>query len=65
VVRRGRPAPTPYPNLVGSRLVYLLGGRAAYYVGPIVITGQRQATTIGLTEQQLHQVHGLLQLCRS
>jgi hypothetical protein len=52
-------------NPVGSRLVYLLGGRAARYVGPIVITGQRQATLNGLTEQQLEQLRGLLQLCRS
>jgi hypothetical protein len=51
-------------NPVGSRLVYLLGGRAAHYVGPIVITGSRHGDTIGLTEAQIDQLLGLLSHCR-
>jgi hypothetical protein len=52
-------------NPVGSRLVGLLGGRAAAYVGPIVITGNQRNTTVSLTEQQIEQLLAALQLCRS
>ncbi len=56
---RRRPA-----NPAGSRLVLLLGGRAAVYVGPIVVTGAQDATTVSLTQQQLDQLLADLQLCR-
>jgi Domain of unknown function (DUF3846) len=51
-------------NPVGSRLVLLLGGRAAAYVGPIVITGNRRNTTVSLTEEQIDQLLAALQRCR-
>jgi hypothetical protein len=51
-------------NPVGSRLVLLLGGRAAAYVGPIVITGNRRDTTVSLTTEQIEQLLAALQLCR-
>ena len=45
-------------NPVGSRLVLLLGGRAAAYVGPIVVTGVRGANTVSLSQEQLDQLLG-------
>lgn len=54
-----------HPNPIGSRLVFLLGGRAEHYVGPIVITGSRRSTTVSLTEEQIDRLLGLLSLCRS
>ncbi len=51
-------------NPVGSRLVLLLGGRAAAYVGPIVVTGVRGANTVSLTQDQLDQLLADLQAVR-
>jgi len=51
-------------NPVGSRLVLLLGGRAAAYVGPIVVTGVRAANTVSLTQDQLDQLLADLQALR-
>lgn len=51
-------------NPVGSRLVHLLGGRPALYVGPIIITGNHGTTTVSLTAQQVEQLLAALQLCR-
>jgi hypothetical protein len=56
---RRRPA-----NPVGSRLVLLLGGRAAGHVGPIVVTGLRRGNPMSLTEDQIEQLLAGLQLCR-
>jgi hypothetical protein len=52
-------------NPVGSRLVLLLGGRAAAYVGPIVVTGVHSANTVSLNQDQLDQLLDHLQLCRA
>lgn len=59
----GRPRRRPV-NPVGSRLVLLLGGRAAAYVGPIVVTGMRGETLVSLTDGQVEQLLAGLHLCR-
>ena len=51
-------------NPVGSRLAFLLGGPAAVYVGPIVVTGHRRHTTVSLTEQQIDHLLAALAACR-
>jgi Domain of unknown function (DUF3846) len=56
---RGRTA-----NPVGSRLVLLLGGLAAAYAGPIVVTGNHRHHTVSLTAEQIDQLLAALQLCR-
>lgn len=56
--------PSGQANVVGSRLVRLLGGPAAAYVGPIVVTGNHQDTAVSLTEEQIERLLDLLPSCR-
>lgn len=52
-------------NMVGSLLVALLGGRAARYVGPIVVTGIHRDQAVSLTADQIEHLLAALRLCRT
>jgi hypothetical protein len=51
-------------NTIGSRLIRLLGGRAADYLGPIVVTGFGGDGAMSLTPEQVDHLLAVLRRCR-